>query len=225
MGIYRYDQICFIGVIMKVLLLNGSCKASGSTYTALEIVANELKLGGVDTEIFQIGTKPVRDCIGCGQCVGKYRCIFDDDAVNEFIEKAKEADGFVFGSPVYYAHADGRILCFLDRAFYAGKKWFEHKPAATVVVARRAGTTAALDTLNKYPTIAQMPLVSSSYWNMAFGSKPEDILKDGEGVQTMRNLAKNMTWLLSCIKVAGDNGVALPETEVIARTNFIRDEL
>ena len=212
-----------IGVNMKVLLLNGSCKANGSTYTALSEVAKVLENNGIETEIFQIGANHVRDCIGCGQCAGKYRCIFDDDAVNEFIDKAKQADGFVFGSPTYYAHADGRILCFLDRAFYAGKRWFSHKPAAMLAVARRAGTTAAIDTLNKYATIAEMPLVSSTYWNMAFGSKPEDILKDEEGLQTMRNLGENMSWLLKCIDCAKTNGIPVPETRAKIRTNFIKD--
>ena len=206
---------------MKVLLLNGSCKANGSTYTALKEVANVLEAKGISTEIFQIGSNPVRDCIACGQCAGKYKCIFNDE-VNAFIEKAKEADGFVFGSPTYYAHADGRVLCFLDRAFYAGKRYFAHKPAAVVAVARRAGTTAAIDTLNKYPTIAEMPLVSSSYWNMAFGNKPEEILKDEEGLQTMRNLGENMAWLLQCIEAGKNAGVAVPETKAKARTNFIR---
>ena len=207
---------------MKVLLLNGSCKANGSTFTALSEVARVLEEKGIATEIFQIGGDAIRDCIGCGQCVGKYKCVFDDDAVNTFIEKAKDADGFVFGAPTYYAHADGRILCFLDRAFYAGKKYFAHKPAGVVAVARRAGTTAAIDTLNKYPTIAEMPLVSSSYWNMAFGSKPEDILKDEEGMQTMRNLGENMAWLLGCIEAGRSAGIDVPNTGKGARTNFIR---
>ncbi|MCM1306452.1 MAG: flavodoxin family protein [Bacteroides sp.] len=207
---------------MKVLLLNGSCKANGSTYTALSQVANVLEEKGISTEIFQIGAAPLRDCIGCGQCAGKYKCVFDDDLVNAFIEKAKDADGFVFGSPVYYAHADGRVLCFLDRAFYAGKRYFAHKPAAVVAVARRAGTTAAIDTLNKYPTIAEMPLVSSSYWNMAFGSNPSDILKDEEGLQTMRNLGENMAWVLRCIEAGKNAGIVAPDTSSKVRTNFIR---
>ena len=207
---------------MKVLLLNGSCKPNGSTYTALSEVAKVLEAKGISTEIFQIGSSPLRDCIGCGQCAGRYKCIFNDDEVNTFIEKAKEVDGFVFGSPVYYAHADGRVLCFLDRAFYAGKRYFAHKPAAVVTVARRAGNTAAIDTLNKYPTIAEMPLVSSSYWNMAFGNKPEDILKDEEGLQTMHNLGENMAWLLSCIEAGKNAGIDIPQTSSKVRTNFIR---
>lgn len=207
---------------MKVLLLNGSCRANGCTYTALAEVAKTLEKNGIQTEIFQIGANPVRDCIGCMQCAGKGRCVFDDDRVNEFIERAGEADGFVFGSPTYFAHADGRILCFLDRAFYAGKSCFEHKPAGIVAVARRAGTTATIDTLNKYPTIAQMPLVASSYWNMTFGKKPEDILRDEEGIQTMRNLGENMSWILKCIEAGRNSGISVPVNSTGVRTNFIR---
>lgn len=207
---------------MKVLLLNGSCRANGCTFTALTEVAKALEKNGIETEIFQIGANPVRDCVGCMQCVGKNRCVFDDDRVNEFLKKAREADGFVFGSPTYYAHADGRILCFLDRAFYAGKANFVHKPAGIVAVARRAGTTATIDTLNKYPTIAEMPLVASSYWNMAFGKQPDEILKDGEGVQTMRNLGENMSWILKCIEAGKDAGIVAPENDTSKKTNFIR---
>lgn len=207
---------------MKVLLLNGSCKANGCTFNALSEVAKVLEEEGIQTEIVQIGAKPVRDCIGCMGCVGKGKCVFDDDGVNEFIEKAEKADGFVFGSPVYYAHADGRVLSFLDRAFYAGKAKFEHKPAGVIAVARRAGCTAAIDTLNKYPTIAEMPLVSSSYWNMVFGAKAEDIKNDAEGLQTMRNLGRNMAWLLKCIEAGKASGISVPISEKGNKTNFIR---
>ncbi len=207
---------------MKVVLLNGSCRSKGCTFTALGEIAKILQSESIETEIVQIGTGPVRDCIGCKQCVGKGKCVFGDDAVNEFIDKAKEADAFVFGSPVYYAHPDGRIQCFLDRAFYAGKKCFAHKPAAVIAVARRAGTTASIDVLNKYPTIAEMPLVTSSYWNMAFGNSPEEILKDEEGMQTMRNLGRNMAWLLKCIAAGKAQGIDAPANEVGVRTNFIR---
>lgn len=207
---------------MKVLLLNGSCRANGSTFTALSVVAKALGEQGIETEIVQIGASPIRDCIGCGRCAGKGKCVFDDDSVNAFIEKAREADGFVFGSPVYYAHADGRVLSFLDRAFYAGKSAFVHKPAAVVAAARRAGTTATLDTLSKYATIAEMPLVSSSYWNMVFGKNGEDVLRDEEGIQTMRNLGINMAWILKCIKAGSDAGIQVPETSSPIKTNFIR---
>ena len=207
---------------MKVLLLNGSCRANGNTYLALTEIVKALEAEGIETEIFQIGAKPMRDCIGCGQCAGKGRCVFDDDSVNEFIEKATSADGFIFGSPVYYAHADGRVLSFLDRAFYAGKAAFRHKPAGVVAVARRAGTTATLDTLSKYATISEMPLVSSSYWNMAFGRSAGEVANDEEGLQTMQNLGKNMAWLLKCIDEGKRAGICAPETDTSKKTNFIR---
>ena len=153
---------------MKVLLVNGSPKANGNTARALAEVAEQLNAEGIDTEVFQLGAKPIRDCIGCGQC-GKLdcRCTFDDDVVNELIAAAEQADGFVFGSPVYYAHPSGRILSALDRAFYAGGHAFEHKPGAAVAVARRGGTSTTFDVLNKYFTIKQMPVVASTYWNLS----------------------------------------------------------
>ena len=205
---------------MKVLMVNGSAKAAGCTFTALTEVGKALNEEGIDYEIFQLGGGPLRDCIGCLQCSDK-GCVFDDDKVNEFLEKAREADGFVFGSPVYYAHPSGRILSFLDRAFYAGSRNsngspFAGKSGAAVVSARRAGTTASLDVLNKYFTIASMPTVGSSYWNMVHGSKPEDVLEDQEGVQTMHNLGKNMAWLIK----GGREG--FPAQEKGARTNFVR---
>lgn len=155
---------------MKVLLVNGSPKANGNTARALAEVAEQLNAEGIEAEMFQLGAKPIRDCIGCGQC-GKLdcRCTFDDDVVNELIAAAEQADGFVFGSPVYYAHPSGRILSALDRAFYAGSKAFAHKPGAAVAVARRGGTSTTFDVLNKYFTINQMPVVASTYWNNVFG--------------------------------------------------------
>lgn len=207
---------------MKVLLFNGSCRANGCTFTALSAVAEVLDAEGIETEILQIGNKPIRDCIGCGGCTGKGKCVFADDVANEWIEKAAAADGFVFGSPVYFAHADGRLLSVLDRVFYAGGSAFEHKPASVVVSARRAGTTASLDDLTKYLTIRQMPVVSSTYWNMVHGAKPEDVLKDEEGMQTMRNLAKNMAWLLKCIHAGKQAGIEPPKADKSHRTNFIR---
>lgn len=207
---------------MKVLLLNGSCRAKGCTFTALSEVAKALEEEGISTEILQIGANPIRDCIGCGQCIGKGKCIFNDDEVNAFIDKAKEADAFVFGSPVYYAHPDGRIQCFLDRAFCSGKASFRQKPAGFVAVARRAGTTATLDALSKYATIAEMPLISSSYWNMAHGNKPEELVRDEEGMQTMRNLGKNMAWILKCIDAGKAAGICAPDTSSAIKTNFIR---
>ncbi|MCH5154853.1 MAG: flavodoxin family protein [Clostridiales bacterium] len=207
---------------MKVLLFNGSPRKNGCTYTALKEVSDTLNVEGIETEILWLGNGPVRDCIGCGGCAGKGKCVFSDDQVNEFIDKAAAADGFVFGSPVYYAHPDGRILCVMDRMFYAGGRIFAHKPASVVVSARRAGTTASLDALTKHLTIAQMPMVSSTYWNMVHGSTPEQVQEDKEGLQTMRNLALNMAWLIKCIKAGEQNGIEKPKTEKKVYTNFIR---
>ena len=206
---------------MKVMLLNGSVRAKGCTYTALCEMAKVFSEEGIDSEIFQIGAEPIRDCVSCGGCKGRGKCVFDD-IVNEFISEAKECDAFVFGSPVYFAHPDGRIQCLLDRAFYAGRYAFEHKPACSVVSARRAGTTASFDVLNKYAAISQMPIVTSTYWNMVHGSSPEDVAKDEEGLQTMRNLARNMAWVLKCIEAGKKQGVNAPENEHGTYTNFIR---
>lgn len=208
---------------MKVLLLNGSSHPSGCTYTALREVAVSLEVAGIETEILFLGNEPVRDCTACGTCAkvpGK--CVFDDDIVNRIIEKARGADGFIFGTPVYYAHPSGRILSVLDRVFYAGKSAFIHKPAAAIASARRAGTTATLDVLQKYFTISQMPVVTSTYWTMVHGKQPEDVLKDEEGLQTMRNLASNMVWMLRCIEAGKAAGIQPPQEEFGARTNFIR---
>lgn len=208
--------------VMKVLLVNGSPKANGNTARALAEVAEQLNAEGIDTEVFQLGAKPIRDCIGCGQC-GKLdcRCTFDDDVVNELIAAAEQADGFVFGSPVYYAHPSGRILSALDRAFYAGGHAFEHKPGAAVAVARRGGTSTTFDVLNKYFTIKQMPVVASTYWNNVFGRVPGDADGDAEGLATMRNIGKNMAWLLRCIEAGQAAGINAPEADR-ATTNFIR---
>ena len=208
---------------MKVLLLNGSAHIHGCTDAALRQVAAVLKDSGLEVEILFLGNDPIRDCTACGACSkvpGK--CVFDDDIVNRIIEKAWESDGFVFGTPVYYAHPSGRILSVLDRAFYAGKSAFMHKPAAAIASARRAGTTASLDVLQKYFTISQMPVVSSTYWTMVHGKEPTDVLKDEESLQTMRNLAANMVWMLRCIEVGKSMGIQPPQAESGARTNFIR---
>ena len=207
---------------MNVLLLNGSSHPNGCTYTALRQVADVLEAEGIAAEILQLGTAPIRDCTACGGCKGKGRCVFPDDGINALIEKAQTADGFVFGTPVYYAHPSGRILSVLDRAFYAGKDAFAHKPAAAVASARRAGTIASVDVLNKYFTISQMPVVSSSYWNEVHGSVPGDVALDEEGLQTMRNLGRNMAWMLRCIQAGREAGFLPPQAESGARTNFIR---
>lgn len=207
---------------MNVLLLNGSGRKNGTTFAALSEVAKALNAEGVETEILQMGGDTVRDCINCRGCAGKGCCVFDDDLVNRFIARAEQADGFVFGSPVYYAHPSGQILSLLDRAFYAGGHAFTHKPGAAIVTARRAGSTAALDALNKHILYAQMPLVSSTYWNMAFGPDPELIEQDQEGLQTMRNLGQNMAWLLKCIQAGAAQGCPPPQTQRTLRTNFNR---
>ncbi len=206
---------------MKVLMLNGSAKRNGNTYRSLFEVGQQLEKEGIGYEIFQIGGGPIRDCIGCGQCTEK-GCVFEDDKVNEFIQKAKEADGFVFGTPVYYAHPSGRILSFLDRVFYSGGKAFQFKPGASVAVARRGGTTASFDVLNKYFGISQMPTVGSTYWNNVHGRVPGEAEQDEEGLRTMRNLARNLAWMLKCFEKGRETGISLPETERGSQTNFIR---
>ena len=210
---------------MKVLLINGSPHINGCTYTALEEIAQTLKNEGVNSEIFQIGTKPLAGCIACKVCAEKGQCVFNDK-VNEFLAIAKNFDGFIFGSPVHYAAASGAITSFMDRVFYtnacSGKNLFYLKPAAAIVSARRAGTTAALDQLNKYFTISQMPIISSNYWNMIHGAKPEDVAQDLEGLQIMRTLAKNMAWFLKCKEAGEKAGVAVPIIEERVYTNFVR---
>ncbi len=168
-----------------------------------------------------MGNKPIGGCIGCGSCKKTGEC-FMEDGVNEFVEKAKEADGFVFGSPVYYAAASGSITSFLDRAFYSGGKHMAFKPGAVICSARRAGTTSTLDQLSKYLTICNMPVVSSQYWNMVHGNTPEEVKKDLEGMQTMRALGRNMAWLIKCIELGKNNNILKPELEERERTNFIR---
>ncbi len=211
-------------MIMKVLLVNGSPHQKGCTYTALCEISKELEKEGIETEIFQLGLKPIRGCTGCDQCVDKNpgRCVYDDDPVNIAIAKAKAVDGFIFGSPVHYAGASGAMTSFLDRLFYAGGDLFEYKPGAAVVSCRRSGATAAFDQLNKYFTIANMPVVSSQYWNMVHGNTPSEVVQDLEGMQIMRTLGKNMAWLLKSIEAGQKAGIALPQKEEPQYTNFIR---
>ncbi len=207
---------------MKVLLFNGSPRENGCTFTALSELAKTLNNENIETKILQIGNKPVQDCIGCGGCAEKGKCVFSSDPVNEWIEKAKIADGFIFGTPVYYAHPSGRILSAMDRLFYAAGKYFSQKPAAVVASARRGGTTASLDAISKHLTVMQMPVISSTYWNMVHGNSPEETVQDLEGMQTMRNLARNMAWILKCIEAGKKSGISAPQAERTARTNFIR---
>lgn len=211
---------------MNVLLVNGSPHKKGCTWTALTEVAKTLNEEEIDTETFWIGIKPLAGCTACKTCAKKGRCMFDD-TVNEFLDIAKDADGFVFGSPVHYASASGAMTSFMDRAFYtdaqAGRKTFALKPAAAVVSARRAGTTATFDQLNKYFTISEMPVIASRYWNMVHGAQPDDVKKDLEGLQTMRILARNMAFFLKCKEAGLRAGVQLPVQETKVFTNFIRD--
>ncbi len=209
---------------MKVLLVNGGPHKEGCTYTALEEVAKELNDEGIETEIFWIGVKPISGCIACGHCYKNGKCVFND-VVNEFAEKAKAADGFVFGTPVHYASASGAISSFMDRLFYStfsNPELFRLKPAAAVVSARRAGTTVTYDQLNKYFGMNQMPIISSRYWNMVHGATPDEVRQDEEGMQIMRILGKNMAYYLKCVEAAKEKGIKMPEQERITFTNFIR---
>ncbi len=205
---------------MKVLLVNGSSRQNGCTGVALGEVARALNEEGIETEQVFIGNEALPDCIACRKCRETGECVFHD-AVNAFVEKAKQADGFVFGSPVYYAHPSARLLTFMDRAFYSGGSAFAFKPAAAVLSARRAGTTASFDVINKYFTICSMPVVSSTYWNHVYGQQPEEVPQDAEGMMTMYNIGKNMAWMLKCIQLGRENGLPHPENQKVL-TNFTR---
>ena len=206
---------------MKVLLINGSPRKAGCTAAALAEVAATLEQEGVQTETVWLGQTPTIGCMGCGACAKLGKCVHDD-VVNVLAEKAKACDGLIVGSPVHYAAASGQITCVLDRLFYSASTSLKYKPAAAVVSARRAGTTAALEQLNKYFTINQMPLVSSRYWPMVHGNTPEQVRQDEEGMQIMRYLARNMAWLLKCIEAGRNAGIAAPAEETRVFTNFIR---
>ncbi|SHH95245.1 Multimeric flavodoxin WrbA [Sporobacter termitidis DSM 10068] len=202
---------------MKVLLINGSPHREGCTYTALKEVAGALEKNGVDTEIFQIGTKPVHGCTACQKCSELDRCVFDDDILNEMAARCAEADGIVIGSPVYYSGINGALSALLDRLFYSSGDKLQYKPGAAVVSCRRGGNATAFDRINKYFTITQMPVVSSQYWNGVHGFTPEDVKKDLEGMQIMRRLGTNMAWLLKSIQAGGG---PIPLDEPHASTSF-----
>jgi multimeric flavodoxin WrbA len=202
---------------MKVLLINGSPDAEGCTFTALSEVASAIEKGGVETEIYHIGTKPVHGCLACEKCRELGKCVFDDDTCNDMLEKFKASDGVVVGSPVYFSSANGALCALLDRIFYSNMGKFRHKPAAAVVSCRRAGASSALDRLNKYFAIAQMPIVTSQYWNIVHGFEPEQVRLDLEGMQTMRVLGNNMAWIVKNLK----SGEPPPEMEKPRQmTNF-----
>ena len=206
---------------MKVLLINGSPHKNGCTYTALNEMAGVLQQAGIETTIFHIGSAPVGGCVGCGGCAKAGKCVFGGP-VAEVLPLVQEADGIVFGAPVHYATAAGSMLGFMHRLAMSGGQYLRHKPAAVVTSARRAGTTTALEAMEKVAQICQMPLVSSTYWPMVHGGTAEQAALDEEGMQIMRNLGHNMAWLLRCIEAGRAAGITPPRAENTARTNFIR---
>ena len=211
---------------MKVLLFNGSPHNQGCTFTALTEIANTLKEEGIDSEIFHVGNDAIKSCMACRACANLGKCVVND-RVNEFVELMEKCDGLIIGSPVHYASSSGATVAFLDRAFFSAsmsgrRDIFEHKPGSSIASARRAGTTATLDQLNKYFTISQMPIISGRYWNMVHGSTPDEVHQDLEGMQNMRILARNMAWHLKCQQAAKEAGVEMPKKEETIWTNFIR---
>lgn len=206
---------------MKVLMINGSPREHGCTYTALSEMAGTLKKHEIDSEIVYLGKQPVAGCIACGKCRETGKCVFQDK-VNEVLESLEEYDAFVVGSPVYYAGPSGQILSFLDRLFYAGSGKLKGKPGTAIVSCRRGGATATFDCLNKYFSINNMPIVTSQYWNQVHGNTPDEVRQDEEGLQTMRTLGENMAWLLKCIEAGKRAGIPMPEYEAKIATNYIR---
>ncbi len=206
---------------MKVMLVNGSPHEKGVINTALSEIAETLAKEGVESEIFWLGLHPIAGCIGCGVCRKTGHC-FRNDIVNDFCTRVPEFDAFVFGSAVHYAAASGALCSFMDRVFYSEGKLFRGKPGAAVVSCRRAGSTAALDQINKYFFINNMPIPSSQYWNMLHGNTPEEAGEDLEGLQIMRTLARSMAWMLKCVETGKNAGIEFPEQEPFARTNFVR---
>lgn len=198
---------------MKVLLINGSPHEKGCTYTVLSYVEKTLQENGVKTRIYWIGSGTIRGCMDCGKCTELHQCAIHD-SVNEFRKLAKEYDGYVFGTPVYYAGMNGSLKAFMGRLFFSDlwgqQNTFTMKPAASVITARRAGTTAAYDQINKYFAHCQMPIISSTYWNLAYGMKPEQVEADFEGIFTMENLGRNMAYFLKCIEAGKIQNVKRP---------------
>ena len=207
---------------MKVLMINGSTHENGTTAAALKIIADELKAQGVESEIFCLGTAAVHSCTGCMGCQKLGKCVFDDDPVNALGEKVKQADGYIFAAPVHYASPSGAVVALLDRLFYAYGRHMKFKPAASVVAARRAGTTASYDVLNKYIQINSMLQVPSTYWNMVFGANAKDTQQDLEGASVMRAIASNMVWLLKLLENAKGTDLEKPVLIEKVKTNFIR---
>ncbi len=209
---------------MKVLLINGSPNKDRCTYTALHEVADTIEAEGIECDFAWIGRDAVRGCLGCGACSrkGEGRCVFNDDVANGIIEQAKAADGIIVGTPVFYAGANGALLALLDRLFMAASSELRFKPAAAIASARRAGTTPAIDQINKYFQFNCMPLVASNYWPMVHGACAEDVLRDEEGLQIMRTLGNNMAWMLKSLEAARIAGVEPAQLEEKIKTNFIR---
>lgn len=215
---------------MKVLLINGSPHKSGNTFIALSEISKTLQEEGIDSEILWIGTKPIRGCIACGKCKqmngqpypdGHVGCVFNDDVTNQIGAKFAEADGFVFGSPVYYGQPNGALLSVMQRAFFSFGADVQNKPAAAVTICRRGGATAAFEALQMPMQMMNMPLVTSQYWNIAYGREPGQAAQDTEGMQTMRTLAHNMAWMLRGLR--GDNAPAQPAREPWQPMHFIRN--
>ena len=206
---------------MKVLVINGSPHEKGCVYTSLCEVTDVLNKEGIETELFQLGDRPIRDCNGCAGCKQTKRCVFNEDGVNECIDKLIASDGLLLGSPVYYAGPRNALCSFLDRMFYLKQHLYSYKAAASIVNCRRGGASAALDRLNKYFGISRMPLVASQYWAFTHGTTPEEVKQDLEGMQVMRTLGRQMAWLLKAIAKEGSAEVAARE-EAPVRTNFIR---
>jgi len=205
---------------MKVLLINGSPKSDGNTSIAIDEMVKTFHEEGVETEVIQVGNKVIRGCIGCGKCFEKGSCVFDD-IVNETAPKLAAADGLVIATPVYYASANGTLVSFLDRLFYSASYDMTMKVGASVAVCRRGGSSATFDELNKYFTISSMPVASSQYWNSVHGRTPGEASRDEEGLQTLRVLARNMSFLMKSIAL-GKEKYGLPEEEEWTPTHFIR---
>ncbi len=206
---------------MKALLINGSPHRRGCTYTALGGVETGLQELGVQADIMWLGTSAISGCLSCGKCLRVGKC-FIDDVVNQVIDDAVNYDAFVFGTPVHFASAAGSMTSFMDRLFYGRGNLFAGKPTAAVVSCRRGGASAAFDQMNKYFTMSNMMVVGSPYWNQVHGNTPAEVLRDEEGMQTMRTLGRNMAWLMKCIDAGRQAGINFPEFEPIVRTNFIR---
>ncbi len=207
---------------MKVLLINGSPHREGNTYTALAEVARQLAAQGIESDMAWVGTRPVRGCIACGKCRqnGDNRCVFSDDVTNDIIARMADCDALIIGSPVYWGQPSGQLLCLQQRMLYAGGAMFREKPAAAVACCRRGGATAAYQAMLMPFQMCNMPIVTSQYWNLAYGCAPGEAAQDTEGMQTMRTLANNMAWMLK--KIHGIPTTDTPEREAPQPMNFIR---